>query len=62
MYYSGDLSQETFQKKLNRFDLIGRRVLDIGCGLIIAAIFIIVFPFVAIAIKLDSPGAIFYRQ
>ncbi len=62
MYYSGDLSQETFQKKINRFDLIGRRGLDIGCGLIIAAIFIIVFPFVAIAIKLDSPGAIFYKQ
>ena len=62
MYYSGDLSKETSKKQSNRFDLIGRRVLDIGCGLIIAAIFIIVFPFVAIAIKLDSPGAIFYKQ
>ena len=62
MYYSGDLSKKTSEKQSNRFDLIGRRVLDIGCGLIIAAIFIIVFPFVAIAIKLDSPGAIFYKQ
>jgi exopolysaccharide biosynthesis polyprenyl glycosylphosphotransferase len=62
MYYSDDLSKETSKKKSNRFDLIGRRVLDIVCGLIIAAIFIIVFPFVALAIKLDSPGAIFYRQ
>ncbi|WP_309738986.1 sugar transferase [Chamaesiphon sp. OTE_20_metabat_361] len=62
MYYSGDLSKATSKKQPNRFDLVGRRVLDIGCGLIIAAIFIIVFPFVAIAIKLDSPGAIFYKQ
>jgi exopolysaccharide biosynthesis polyprenyl glycosylphosphotransferase len=62
MYYSGDLSKETSKKQSNRFDLICRRVLDIVCGLIIAAIFIIVFPFVAIAIKLDSPGAIFYKQ
>ncbi|WP_310417473.1 sugar transferase [Chamaesiphon sp. OTE_8_metabat_110] len=62
MYYSGDLSKATSKKQPNRFDLVGRRVLDIGCGLIIAAIFIIIFPFVAIAIKLDSPGAIFYKQ
>jgi exopolysaccharide biosynthesis polyprenyl glycosylphosphotransferase len=62
MYYSDDLSKETSKQQSNRFDLLGRRVLDIVCGLIIAAIFIIVFPFVAIAIKLDSPGAIFYKQ
>jgi exopolysaccharide biosynthesis polyprenyl glycosylphosphotransferase len=62
MYYSGDLSQVTSKKQFNRFDLVARRVLDIICGLIVAAIFAVVFPFVAIAIKLDSPGAIFYKQ
>jgi exopolysaccharide biosynthesis polyprenyl glycosylphosphotransferase len=62
MYYSGELSTSTSTRKTNHFDRIGRRVLDIICGLIIAAIFIVVFPFVAIAIKLDSPGAIFYKQ
>lgn len=44
---------------LNR---IGKRCLDLVCGLIIALILAVVFPFVAIAIKLDSPGAIFYKQ
>ena len=43
-------------------NLVGKRALDIICGLIIAAIFVVVFPFVAIAIKLDSPGSIFYKQ
>ena len=62
MYYSSDLSQATSKKQFNRFDLVARRVLDIICGLIVAAIFVVVFPFVAIAIKLDSPGAIFYKQ
>jgi exopolysaccharide biosynthesis polyprenyl glycosylphosphotransferase len=62
MYYSGELSKLTAKRQLSRFDRIGKRVLDITCGLIIAAIFGAVFPFVAIAIKLDSPGAIFYKQ
>ncbi len=44
------------------FNRIGKRLLDLSCGLIIAAILGIVFPFVAIAIKLDSPGPIFYKQ
>jgi exopolysaccharide biosynthesis polyprenyl glycosylphosphotransferase len=46
-------------ESLNR---IGKRCLDLVCGLIIGAIFAVVFPFVAIAIKLESPGAIFYKQ
>lgn len=62
MYYSGDLSKSTYKNKLSRFDRVGRRILDIVCGLIIAVFFIAVLPFVAIAIKLDSPGAIFYKQ
>ena len=44
------------------FNRIGKRVLDLVCGTIVGSIFAIVFPFVAIAIKLDSPGAIFYKQ
>jgi exopolysaccharide biosynthesis polyprenyl glycosylphosphotransferase len=44
------------------FNRIGKRGLDLGCGLIIGSIFAVVFPFVAIAIKLDSPGAVFYKQ
>jgi exopolysaccharide biosynthesis polyprenyl glycosylphosphotransferase len=44
------------------FNRIGKRVLDLICGSIVGSILAIVFPFVAIAIKLDSPGAIFYKQ
>ena len=44
------------------FNRIGKRGLDLVCGLIIGLILAVVFPFVAIAIKLDSPGAIFYKQ
>lgn len=62
MYYSSQVSKATSKKQFNRFDRVGKRVLDIICGLMIAAIFAVVFPFVAIAIKLDSPGSIFYKQ
>jgi exopolysaccharide biosynthesis polyprenyl glycosylphosphotransferase len=44
------------------FNRIGKRVLDLVCGSIVGSIFALVFPFVAIAIKLDSPGGIFYKQ
>ena len=62
MYYSNELSTANSQRQLNRFERIGKRGLDLICGVIIAAIFVVIFPFVAIAIKLDSPGAVFYKQ
>jgi exopolysaccharide biosynthesis polyprenyl glycosylphosphotransferase len=61
MSYLNSLQQVTQQ---NRFDFnqTGKRLLDIICGLIIAAIFVVIFPLIALAIKLDSPGSIFYKQ
>jgi exopolysaccharide biosynthesis polyprenyl glycosylphosphotransferase len=44
---------------LNR---VGKRIIDLACGLIIGAVLAVVFPFVAIAIKLETPGTIFYEQ
>lgn len=44
------------------FNRIGKRCMDLICGLAIGVVFAVVFPFVAIAIKLDSPGTIFYQQ
>ncbi len=44
------------------FNRIGKRILDLVCSIIIGAIFACVLPFVALAIKLDSPGAVFYKQ
>jgi exopolysaccharide biosynthesis polyprenyl glycosylphosphotransferase len=46
----------------NTFNRTVKRCLDIFFGLIIAVLFIIIFPVIAIAIKLDSPGPIFYEQ
>jgi exopolysaccharide biosynthesis polyprenyl glycosylphosphotransferase len=57
-YSALPFSKNSFET-LNR---IGKRCLDLVCGVIIGVIFAVVFPFVAIAIKLDSPGAIFYKQ
>lgn len=44
------------------FNRIGKRCMDLILGLAIGVVLAVVFPFVAIAIKLDSPGAIFYQQ
>jgi exopolysaccharide biosynthesis polyprenyl glycosylphosphotransferase len=44
------------------FNRVVKRCLDLVCGLIIGLVLAVVFPFVALAIKLDSPGAIFYKQ
>lgn len=44
------------------FNRIGKRGLDLICGLIIGSVLAVVFPFVAAAIRLDSPGPIFYKQ
>jgi exopolysaccharide biosynthesis polyprenyl glycosylphosphotransferase len=62
MYYTNKFLKASPIKLLTILERVGKRLLDIVCGAIIAVIFIIVFPFVAIAIKLDSPGSIFYKQ
>jgi len=38
------------------------RLMDIVCGSILFLIFLILFPFIALAIKLTSPGPILFRQ
>jgi len=39
-----------------------KRLLDIALGLLGAAVFLMLLPFLALAITLDCPGPIFYRQ
>jgi exopolysaccharide biosynthesis polyprenyl glycosylphosphotransferase len=39
-----------------------KRLMDLAGGLLIGLVFLIVLPFVALAIKLDSSGPIFYSQ
>lgn len=62
MYYTTKSLKASHTQRLEVLERIGKRLLDIVCGAIIAVIFVIVFPFVAIAIAIDSPGSIFYKQ
>ena len=39
-----------------------KRLMDVALGLVGLIVFILVLPVVALAIRLDSPGAVFYRQ
>lgn len=50
----------TFLKKL--YNPVFKRAADIICSLIALVIFIILLPFVAIAIKLDTKGPVFFKQ
>jgi exopolysaccharide biosynthesis polyprenyl glycosylphosphotransferase len=50
------------RNSFDTFNRIGKRLLDIICALIIGTILVTIFPFVALAIRLDSPGPVFYMQ
>jgi exopolysaccharide biosynthesis polyprenyl glycosylphosphotransferase len=41
---------------------IGKRALDFICGLLLGMVFLIALPIIALLIKLDSPGPVFYKQ
>jgi exopolysaccharide biosynthesis polyprenyl glycosylphosphotransferase len=62
MYYNNKLLKASSVRQSATLERVGKRLLDIVCGVIIAVILASVFPFVALAIKLDSPGSIFYKQ
>ena len=47
---------------LNAVGMVYKRLLDLVGGLVGTLIFLIMYPFVAIAIKLDSPGPVFFKQ
>jgi len=52
--------KDTFRKRL--YYPVFKRTADIVCSLISLVFFCLIFPFIAIAIKLDSPGPIFFSQ
>lgn len=45
-----------------RMQLVSKRLLDLSIFLLALPVFLVVFPLLSIAIKLDSPGSIFYKQ
>lgn len=46
----------------NANGLLYKRILDVAGGLVGLLILVVVFPFIALAIKLDSPGPVLFRQ
>jgi len=52
--------KNTFFKKL--YNPLFKRAADITCSLLALVIFIILLPFVALAIKLDTKGPVFFRH
>ena len=52
--------KSTFRKRL--YYPFFKRSADIFCSFVALIFFALLFPFVAIAIKLDSPGPIFFSQ
>lgn len=48
--------------RINASGLLYKTILDYVAGLVGFAIFLAVYPFVAVAIKLDSPGPVLFRQ
>lgn len=54
--------EKNISKKDNKFYLLLKRIIDVIFGLIGFIFFVIFFPFIAIAIKIDSKGSIIYKQ
>ena len=54
------LSRETIH--INATGLLYKRVLDFAVGLAGFVLLVLIYPFAALAIKLDSPGPVFFRQ
>jgi exopolysaccharide biosynthesis polyprenyl glycosylphosphotransferase len=53
----------TFQENnFNATGLLYKRILDIIGGIVGSLILLIVYPFVALAIKIDSPGPVIFKQ
>ena len=53
---------QVYRPPLSRFDLFIKRAFDVICAATSLVVFSPLFLFVAIAIKLDSPGPVFFRQ
>lgn len=52
--------KNTFAKKL--YYPIFKRLADIICSLVALVVLLVMLPFIAIAIKIDSPGPVFFTQ
>jgi len=64
--YLFDLNELWFLENINysekRFYNLFKRLVDIVCGVIGFAVFLVSYPFVALAMKLDSSGPILFKQ
>ncbi len=51
-----------FELKYSKFYEVSKRSFDLFIGIIILILLIPIFPIIALMIKLDSPGPVFYKQ
>ena len=52
--------KNTFAKKL--YYPVFKRLADITCSLVALVVLLVLLPFIAVAIKIDSPGPVFFSQ
>ena len=53
---------ENFSEENRGWYALAKRVLDIACAAILSVLLLPLYPFIALAIKLESKGPVFYRQ
>ena len=59
---SEDWLEKNIFEEENKFYLFVKKIIDVVFGVVGFVLFIILFPFLALAIKLDSGGSIIYKQ
>ncbi len=55
-------SHDLLQERHLRYMRVGKRALDIAVALVGLSVFAVLLPLLAVAIKLDSPGPVFFSQ
>lgn len=60
--FGGEAGEALSMSFLTPATRVGKRVFDIVVASLAFVVFAVLFPFIALLIKLDSPGPIFYRQ
>jgi lipopolysaccharide/colanic/teichoic acid biosynthesis glycosyltransferase len=55
-------SGASFELKDSKFYEVSKRLFDLMLGILVMILLIPIFPIIAIMIKLDSPGPVFYKQ
>jgi lipopolysaccharide/colanic/teichoic acid biosynthesis glycosyltransferase len=61
-YSTASNSEFPLQHVKKDYFRFGKTVLDVGCGLLGAGGLLLILPFIALGIKISSPGPVFFKQ